>query len=104
LRGRSLRTVDPIRCRLLEVFGRLAVIVHLVLAVAKVPEAVPLRAALRVECERIVVDGPRTLLPEFVLERLAAETRLVHAVQRPVGANAHTVYNLASRQGRVLGC
>jgi hypothetical protein len=95
--------VDSICRRLLEVFGRFAIVVHFVLAVAKVPEAVPLRATLRVECERIVVDCPRALLPELVLERLTAEARLVHAIQRPICTDAHAVNNLASRQRRVLG-
>lgn len=44
-------------------------------ALTKMPEPIPLRAALRVERQRVVVDRPRRLVEDMLMKRLPVETR-----------------------------
>lgn len=49
--------------------------IDLVILIPKMPEPIPLRAALRVERQRVVVDRPRRLVEDMLMKRLPVETR-----------------------------
>lgn len=89
-------TVDSDDGRDLEILQSVAVEVALVLLVSYFPsvpmadicrtdatvmsESIPLRAGLGVEGENVVVDDPRSLVHQLVLERVTTEARVLESV------------------------
>lgn len=61
---------------MMDIALRDAVIEELRILVREMAQAVPLRGDLRVEGPHVVVDGPRGLVYELPVERLALEERL----------------------------
>lgn len=91
--------MDAVHVGVGNVLLRPAAIVHLLLLVPVVAEAIPLAAGLRVEHERVVVDGARRLAPDGPLQRRTTEARARHVVQRQVGGDGGAVGDLARGGG-----
>lgn len=102
-RREETRTVQTISAGLVDLVLRAAVEVQLGLLVAKMPEAVPLTAALGVERQDIVVDAPRRLVVDLVHERRAVETRCRGLGQGPVGRDADAVHDFFGGRHGVFG-
>lgn len=59
------------------------------------PKPVPLRAALRVECQNIIINGPGRLADDLLMKRLSAKGRLAESVKLPIQAKAVSVFDFA---------
>lgn len=67
-------------------------------------QAIPLGAALSIESEDVVIDRPRALVLDRVLQGRSPETRGLHTVERPVRRDTHAFDNLLGGSRRVFGC
>lgn len=68
----------------------------------KMPEPIPLRAALRVEAERVVMYDPVPFAPDLVLQGLATEAWGFQVSELEIDRNAPSVLDLAGRLCGVL--
>lgn len=96
-------TLGPNNVRVHNLILRPTIVIQFFFLEAIMAEAIPLRARLRIKCENVVVDGARRLVVNVMVERLSAESRRRHAVQRPVCRDACAVSDFFGSVGRVLG-
>jgi hypothetical protein len=60
------------------------------------PERIPLSARLGVQRDDIVIDSPRVLVKNKLMERLPFETSSAGLVESEISGNAYSVYYLLS--------
>jgi hypothetical protein len=66
------------------------------------PKTIPLRATLRIEFHFIVIDRPRLLSLDCMLELRSPEPRHFRLIQRPVSTYPDAInYFFACREGRL---
>lgn len=58
------------------------------------PKPIPLRPALRIKRQDIIIDNPRRLIIKLLVQRLPPKARMREPVQREIKADAHPVADL----------
>ena len=96
--------MDTIPLRAQHIFIGAIIVISLFFLVSVVSESIPLRTALRVEGDGIVIYTSRSFIDDVVAKSDAVETWRRHFVEGPVYGDAGAVFDFGGGEGGVGGC